>query len=206
MLVAQPIIECVGVIPMQGCGPGPIPRPQRRGRGLRLDAGRLARRRASSATPRRVRHGSRRNPLKNGSFPHLRAPSASSPPPPTARHADAQEQPDAGEPTDQHGRDGSVEIGSRDRGGHRESDDPAEQGPGTITNREPPHLGRGRNGRADSNYSSHDRSGNQSRLSSCVAQDGPDYGPKPGETPRSGEQSKRLQETWSPPEQMNSSE
>ena len=57
--------------------------------------------------------------------------------PPATYYTHTQEQANACEPTDQHGRYGDVEIGDGDRSGDRESNNPAHERTTAILRQEP---------------------------------------------------------------------
>ena len=86
-----------------------------------------------------------------------------------------------------------MEIGRRDRGGGRESDNPSTERATAILGREPLELGQGGNGDGDPEDASDDRSGDKSGFACCVAKDGTDDGADTCQGPRSEERRYSLQ-------------
>ena len=114
--------------------------------------------------------------------------------PPRTHRPHTQEQACAREPTDQNGRDWSVEIGHGDRSGDPKADDPSCERAKTIFRREPMQFGDCSNGDRDPEDAADEGSGVEPRLPCSTAKGGAEHGADAGQSPRGEECWDRFQE------------
>ena len=128
-----------------------------------------------------------------GSFKRLLGDTRSRTPPPTTCHPHTKKQTDTGQSTDQNGRYRGVEIRHGDRGGDRESGNPANERATAIFGQKPLQLGEcencGRHAKDTADHGAAEEPG----LPCCAAKDGTDHGTEACQRPSSDEHGNGLQ-------------
>ena len=127
------------------------------------------------------------------SFKRMLGSTRSRTPPPTACHPYTQKQTDTGQPTDQNGYYGGVEIRHRDRGGDRESGNPANERATAILGQEPLQLGECQNRCRHPKDAADHGAAEQPGLPCRAAKDGTNHGAEACQRPGSDEHRNRLQ-------------
>src|SRR5260370_32680773 len=105
--------------------------------------------------------------------------------PPTSCHPYTQKQSDTAQPTDQNGCDGSMKIRHGDRGGERESGNPANERAAAILSQEPPQLRERENCGHHPKDAADDGATEEPKLPCCASKGRPDRGTQACQRPSS---------------------